>query len=263
MYIADLPETWPTTRATLQAYAQALTAFPRAAAVPDPRWSHVSMHPTLGGFDSAPTPLADGTELNSSLDLHLHRIVVTAGEDRLTFDMQDGRSPHELGRAVAALTEAHGSSIDVDEDRFSETANPDYSADDAMAFLKAAHMAVSALAYVNETVEGEVTGPHLWPHGFDIASEWYSATTVEVDGSSVNPQIAMGWYPGEESYVYVNPWPFQDSFAAVELPAGASWHLDGWQGAKLDIPHDGAVEAKEVAQLGLAVHAAAGPPLSI
>jgi hypothetical protein len=79
MPVRELSANWMETRSTLQRYAQTLTAFPRAAADPDPRWSHVSMDPTPSGFASAATPLADGTALESEIDLVSHLIAVTAG----------------------------------------------------------------------------------------------------------------------------------------------------------------------------------------
>lgn len=261
MRIEDLGPEWTTTRETLQAYAQALTAAPRVAAPADPHWSHVSMDPTLFGFVTAATPLADGTMLESALDLHLHRIVITAGDDRVAFDMTDGPSAHEVGTAVLTLASNHGSDIEADPDRFADTESREYSAEQAARFLTAAHMAVSVMSYVNEHFEGAVLGPHLWPHGFDIATEWISQATVDVDGAAASPQVAMGWFPAAESYIYVNPWPFDHAFPEIPLPHGAQWHLDGWQGAKLDVPVGGSLNAQDAADVGVAVHRGVRPTL--
>ena len=119
--IEPLPSTWPSTRTALQAYAQALTAFPRAGAPHDARWGHVAMQLVLEGLRSAPTPLDDGTTLESELDLHLHRIVITAGDDTIIFDLGDQPTPEEVGRAIADLVAAHGTTLDVDASRYAVT----------------------------------------------------------------------------------------------------------------------------------------------
>lgn len=261
MLIEPLPASWPTTRHTLQAYAQALTAFPRAGAQHDPRWGHVAMELVFESLRSAPTPLGDGTALESEIDLHRHRIAITAGDDTTIFDMTEGPSPLAIGTAISHLVTTHGSSLDVDTDRFADAGPMEYDPTATIAFVTNARHVVSAMESVNERLDGEVTGPHLWPHGFDIATEWYSEKRV-VDGDSEgNAQIAFGWYPGaEESYVYVNPWPFDDAFTDIEVSDAVVWNLEGWYGAKLDIP-EGGIEVREATRLAEAIHRGAGPAL--
>ena len=48
-------------------------------------------------------------------------------------------------------------------------------------------------------------------------------------------QLNFGFYPGGEPYIYANPWPFEsDALLAVELPSGAEWHTEDWQGSMLN-----------------------------
>ena len=255
--ITPLAEAWMPTRTTLQAYARALTAFPRAAGTADTRWSHVSMDPVDEGFATAPVVLADGAELSSTLDIANHRIIVSAGSDLLAFDMGEGPSPRSLGDAVVDLAHRHGTTIDVDRARFSDRGKMDYAPGEAASFRESARSVVAAMAEVNADLEGEVTGPHLWPHGFDIATEWYVPRIVEHDGERGNAQIAVGWYPSDSSYLYANPWPFESSWSGATLPHGASWHLDGWQGAELAVPSEG-LDGSVLVELARAVHELAG-----
>jgi hypothetical protein len=212
------------------------------------------MDPTATGFASASTPLADGTVLDSEIDLVGHVLVVSAGEDRLVFDLSEEPSPRQVGDAIVALTQKHGSAIDVDEGRFSDEAAQPYDAAAASAFFDASGVFIAAVRRVNGALEGEIAGPHLWPHGFDIATEWFSPRTIEYDGTRTNPQIAMGWYPTDEAYIYVNPWPFKDEYAGIELPANATWHRDGWEGAKLDVAAGSSISPDDVIAVGAAVH---------
>ncbi|MEN8041566.1 MAG: DUF5996 family protein, partial [Actinomycetota bacterium] len=254
-----LPDDWQDTRSTLQAYGQALTAFPRAAGIADDRWTHVAMGVTSTGLVASPTPLADGEELTTSIDLVEHRIVVQAGEDVEHLDISGGPSPADIGNAILAIADKHGSTIDVDPDRIAGSETLPYDREHAERFLAAATYAANAFGEMNGAVSGEVTGPHLWPHGFDIATEWYSDKLVPYGDSEAPAQIAVGFYPANESYFYANPWPFEDAWAEKPPVEGSTWHLDGWQGAVLD-PEG--VDGADIVAFGSSVHELARDSLS-
>ncbi len=258
MSIEPLPGDWEPTRGTLQGYAHALTALPRAGAPAHPRWAHVAMGIGSRGLMSAPTPLADGTELVSTIDLVDHEIVLAAGDTREVIDLLAGPSPRSIGDAVAALAASHGSTIEVDEERYADDSTQVYNAGHAAAFLSVATSVVAAFDEINASVEGEITGPHLWPHGFDIATEWYSPKLVEYDGTPTNAQIAIGWYPAGDAYLYANPWPFDEDFTSAKLPDGAVWNTKGWFGAKITVSDLDPESAHDtVVAFGTAVHATA------
>jgi hypothetical protein len=113
---------------------------------------------------------------------------------------------------------------------------------------------IAAVRRVNTALDGEVVGPHLWPHGFDIATEWFSERLVDYNGDVTNAQIGIGWYPTDGSYVYASPWPFREEFVDIPLPAGAVWHRNGWEGAKLDVPDGTAITTDDVIALAATVH---------
>ena len=255
MQLPSLPPDWMPTRASLQAYAQAVTAFPRAGAAQDPRWSHVAMDPHPVGFVTWPTPLADGSELVTVLDLERHVVTASAGDDVIDIDLTSGPSSRSVGDALMGLATSHGLDADVDVERFGSSESRSYDTAHAEAFLGASRAAVAALESVHDPLGGEVAGPHLWPHGFDVAAEWFSERMVPYGDGEASAQIAMGWYPSEESYVYVNPWPFRAEYEEIPLPAGAAWHRDGWDGAQLFVPAVG-VDTATVAELGSTVHEA-------
>jgi len=263
MSIEGLPSDWEATRATLQRYAHAVTAAPRAAAPPHPRWAQVAMDFGSTGLATAATPLADGTELVSTIDLVDHRIVITAGDTTRTIDLTTGPSPKSVGEAVLAVAALHGTAIDADSARFEDDSSQEYDEAAAAAFLSVATSVVAAFDAINESIEGEITGPHLWPHGFDIATEWYSSKSVDYEGTPTSAQIAVGWYPAGDAYFYANPWPFEESFTEVALPSGAVWNTEGWYGAKIDVTDlDPKTAGATVVSLGKAVHAAARDSLT-
>jgi len=259
MTMPQLPDDWDVTRTTLQAYTHALTAIPRAGGTPDDRWTHVAMKIVPNGLRTAPTPLVDGSDLVATLDLDSHEIVVEAGDDTERIDMKAGPAPATVGVALLAFAARHGSMIDADGERFSDTDTQIYVPDHASAFLGTAVFVAEAFSEMNESVQGEVTGPHLWPHGFDIATEWFSSERMPYGDSDASAQIAVGWYPAGDGYFYANPWPFNDSWAETPVLEGTSWHLDGWQGAVLD---SAGVERAKVVAFGKAVHSLAREALA-
>ena len=263
MSITTLPAGWEPTRATLQKYAHAITALPRASAPAHPRWSQVALDIAPDGLVSAATPLADGSELVSTIDLSDHQIVITAGDSTKVFDLAAGPSPLEVGDAIVSMAAEHGSSIDVDVSRYADSDTQEYERAHGSAFVDVAASVAEAFETINADIDGEVTGPHLWPHGFDVATEWFSDMVVDYDGVPTSAQIAIGWYPAGDAYFYANPWPFDDAWTAAPLPEGAIWNTEGWYGALLamaDVPQDRAKE--RVVALGTAVHDAAHDALS-
>lgn len=258
--IEELPAGWAATRATLQACALVLTAFPRAASDPDPRWSNVAMEPTERGFVTRSVTLTDGSAFRSWLDLVGHRIVIEVDGDQRTFDLGMAPSPAELGRVMEQLATDHGTQVAIDSEYLVESEAQVYDPAHAEAFLESARFVVAAMRTANTGLTGEIEGPHLWPHGFDIATERYSNATVPHDGGEASSQIAVGWYPSEGSYLYVNPWPFRSEWVDEALPHGAIWHTEGWQGAELRVPPSG-LEESVLTELALAIHQIASGPL--
>ena len=233
MQMPQISPTWEPTRVALQKYAQALTAGPRSAADPDDRWTHVSMHPSPDGLSTMAIAMQDGSRLVSTLDVANHQILIASGDDSLSIALEPGPSPQSVGEAVAAFAARHGTELKADASRYGDADVQSYNPGDATSWLENTNWVVDTFAATNASLHGEITGPHMWPHGFDIATEWYSAKTVEHNGADASAQIALGFYPAGDSYFYVNPWPFEEAWADAQLPGNATWHLEGWQGAKL------------------------------
>ena len=78
----------------------------------------------------------------------------------------------------------------------------------------------------------------IWPHGFDLSFEWFGTRVERFEENGevqeYPSQLNLGFYPTGDAYFYSNPWPFDESLPANELPHGAVWNTDGWQGTKLD-----------------------------
>lgn len=230
---------WEATRATLHAYAHASSAIARSAAVPHPKWWHVSLKVRPEGFCTDPTPIPSGGALSVVMDLNNHVITLRSSSGLVRpFSMLEGMTATELGDALTAAAAEADLDTPIERDRFvNDDARP-YEPLAARTFFEIATNAAGVMRR-QQLIVGDPTGPvQIWPHGFDMAFEWFGPKDVDhvEDGKQVTQkaQVNFGLYPGGEPYFYCNPWPFEpETLVPNTLPAGASWHLEGWQGAIL------------------------------
>ncbi len=238
-FFPHLPEDWEATRATLHAYAHAVGAVPRAAAVAHPKWWHISLEVRPTGLTTDPIPLPGGGSLALRMDLIAGEVVVESSDgasQRLS--MADGLTGTEMGDRIIEIVSARGLQADYQRDKYENDEPRPYEAAAARTFFTAAVNATSVFARHRASLEGPVGPVQLWPHGFDLAFEWFGTRVVtheEGGETTTHPsQINLGLYPGGRPYFYSNPWPFDvDTLTTHELPSGAQWHTEGWEGSIL------------------------------
>jgi hypothetical protein len=257
------PEYEPT-RATLHAYAHAASAVPRAHGIAHPRWWHVGLKVRPDGLVTDPVPLPEGGTLALTMDLRRHEIALRSsdgGERR--FDMTAGMTGTELADALISAATEHALDGPYDRDRFDDDAPRAYQPEAAEAYFEA--FTGSAIAFETRRVAlGDRVGPiQVWPHGFDLAFEWFAARRVPHDGDELTAQLNLGFYPGGDPYFYSNPWPFDERLLGTALPHGARWTTEGFQGSILPYALlQGSPDAgTKLVEYARAVHRAAAPTL--
>ena len=230
---------WEPTRRTLHLYANVLGVIARAHAEPHPKWWHVSLMVQPEGLATEAIALPKGGTLRLALDLQRHQIVLaTNAGDECRFDMTAGLTGTEMADQVLAAVAKLGLIGDYDRQRFDNDEPRTYDPGAVESFLVALTSADAVLKRHRETLEGEVGPVQLWPHGFDLSFEWFGTRmdSYEEDGKveKMPAQINFGFYPGEPIYFYANPWPFEaEKLVGKQLPSGADWHQEGWQGTML------------------------------
>ncbi|MGB9359018.1 MAG: DUF5996 family protein [Acidimicrobiia bacterium] len=234
-----LPTDGEATRATLHAYALAVAALPRAHALPHPLWWHISLSVRPDGLVTDAMALPDGGAAQVRMDPRTNMVVFeTSAGARRAFPMNAGLTATEMGDALISAAAEFGLSGDYDRSKFENDDARPYDAGDALGLFQVLVTAEGILAIHRSRIGGN-TGPvQLWPHGFDVAFEWFGtrmvATSDLAESSEVPAQINLGLYPAGDAYFYSNPWPFDDDrLFAIELPDGAGWHTDGWEGSTL------------------------------
>ena len=237
--LPPLPDNFEPTRATLHAYARAVGAVPRLHAEAHEKWWHAALTVSPTGLVTDPIPLPDGATATISMDLTTHEVRFQTSTGEFTaYSMKDGLTGTELADKLIADAGGLGLEGDYSRDKFESDEAREYDAAVAGQFLAAIEAVNHVMTAHRDSMDGDVGRINLWPHGFDLAFEWYG-TRVDVyeeDGEKTEhpSQINFGWFPGGEAYFYSNPWPFEsDTLLPAELPAPASWHTDGWEGSTL------------------------------
>jgi hypothetical protein len=191
------------------------------------------------GLASDKAPLPDGGTLQLQMNLTAHEVVMsTSSGDRHTFSMEDGQS----GTAFADMLIAQASEYGLEGAYHREI----FESDDAREYDRtAAEAFLTILVDVNSVfrkhicgLDGGVSPVQVWPHGFDLAVDWFGTRmeSHEENGEVVQlpSRLNLGFYPGGRPYFYSNPWPFEEAVLLSQpLPHGAEWHTEGWQGSIL------------------------------
>jgi len=268
--LPPLPEDWEPTRATLHAYALAVGALPRAHAAFHPRWWHISLTVRPDGLVTDSMPLPDGGSFFVRMDLRRHVVVVetSTGEHR-EVSMAAGLSATEMGEWLIAAAAELGLGGEYVTDKFANDEPRSYDPAAAAAFFHVLTSVELVFAIHRNGLSGEVGPIQLWPHGFDLAFEWFGTRVEEYEENGevteYPSQLNLGFYSAGRAYLYSNPWPFEaDRLLAEELPSGAEWHTEGWEGSILYYDQvAGKPEADEqVLQYARAVYDAAAPTLT-
>jgi len=268
-FLPALPDDWEPTRATLHAYAHGVSALARTHAPAHPQWWHASLKAAPTGFTTDPIPLPDGGNLTALMDLVRHVVILEASEGTpVEFDMTTGTTGTEFADQLIKAAAEFGLEGEYDRGKFEDDEPRTYDTSHASIFWQALSNIHTVLDTHRLSLDGPVSPMQLWPHGFDLSFEWFGTRveTHEENGElQESPsQLNLGFYPAGDAYFYSNPWPFDESLPANELPHGAVWNTEGWQGTKLRYADlvgdpDAAVKLSEYAA---AVFEAASPTLT-
>lgn len=221
--LLELPHGWEPTRLTLHAYANALGVLARAHAVSHPQWWHSSLKLVPTGLVTDPMAIPGGGRFWVRMDLTRHQTIVERSDGSShELGMAEGLTATEFGNALIGIAASMGLEAEYLSDKFESSEPRAYDLDHASAFF-AALGNIEQNLQVHRAAIGPKTGPiQLWPHGFDLAFEWFGA-----GGSQLN----LGFYPAGRPYFYSNPWPFPHEVKDHLLPEPAAWHNGDWEGS--------------------------------
>jgi hypothetical protein len=231
---------WQQTRATLQAYAQVLGAIRAALAPRQKHWWHVPLSVSAAGLTT--TPIAVGehvVELILSPIDHCLYAVTNRGETR-EIPLHGQPLTEFCDIALGALA-GLGAVAQIERGKFSSTEPRPYDRAAAARFWQALPQIDAAFKRLKAEHRGESGPVMLWPHGFDLALLLFTGRQIPgtdpADEEASDEQMNFGFAPGDgaipEPYFYATAFPTPAGFVGASLPAGASWHTHGWNGAVL------------------------------
>ncbi len=203
------------TRKTLHLYAHAVGVIPRIHAVKHPKWWHISLKVRPEGFVTDSMPLPGGGSFALRMDLRRHEVVLynSRGEAK-SFDMQAGKTGTAFGDQLIGALAGWGVEGEYAREKFESDEPRIYDPAQAELLFTAMVNAANLFEQHRAALPGK-TGPvQIWPHGFDLAFEWFGTRQVpqeEHGETSMLPaQLNLGFYPGgPDPYFYSNPWPFE------------------------------------------------------
>lgn len=267
--LPPMPQNWEPTRATLHNYANAVGVVARTHATPHPKWWHISLKVRPTGFVTDAMPLLSGGTCALTMDLRTHEVVLdTSSGERRAISMAEGLTGSEFGRRLLDMIAEFGLVGEYVREKFESDEPREYSASDASSFFAALVSIEHNLEVHRRSLDGPVGPLQIWPHGFDVAFEWYGTKMVshQEEGKTIEmpAQLNLGFYPAGRPYFYSNPWPFETAaLIAKPLPDPAEWNTEGWEGSIMY--YDDVLEAVDPAQTladyASAVFEAAAPTL--
>ena len=227
-----------TTRDALHGYARVAGGWAAAQRRKRKHWWHASLRPSLNGLTTGvirgPVDFEVEVDFANSL-LHVRTHASTKSE-RLS-----GQPSRELATWVHDVLVAAG--VDAKtvpgNDKLSDTAYPDYSADTAQSLHRAFAAVAAALEDLRADMHEETSPIQVWPHHFDLSMIWLPGHKIKgedpSDEESSDKQMNFGFAFGDESipepYFYITAYPTPDAMPKLDLPGPASWRTEGFSGA--------------------------------
>jgi hypothetical protein len=240
---------WEPTRKTLHLYSQVVGVVPRAHAEFHPKWWHISLKVQPDGLTTDSMRLPEGGTFWLKMDLRQHKVaLVTSRGDVWEFSMRQGLSASAFGDQVLGAVAKLGLAAEYARQKFENDEPRQYDPAMAERFLRVVVNVDRIFKEHRASLSGKVGPVQLWPHGFDLAFEWFGTRMVEYEergkAERYPAQLNLGFSPGgpdhPEPYFYSNPWPFEaDLLVDKPLPSGARWFTESWQGSIL--PYDALV----------------------
>lgn len=239
-YLFPSLDGWEATKESLHWYTKAVGVVPRAHAEFHPNWWHIALKVQPDGLVTENMPLPGGGIFFMKMDLKNHVVsLITSKDEVKTFSLTDGLSSTAFGDQLLDGVADLGLSAEYAREIFENEDTRSYNPADAERYFSVLVNVDQIFKKHRISLNGQVGPVQLWPHGFDLAFEWFGSRVVEYveDGEVTGypAQLNLGFSPGEPShskpYFFSNPWPFEDAFLLDKpLPKGARWFTDSWQG---------------------------------
>ena len=243
MTFPELVETDITdTRSALHDYARILGNYLKICRPKRKHWWHASLRPSLSGLTTGVVHADIDFELE--LDLSRSNIHGRTSQGANFEAAVHGQSGAEVARLVEDFLLANGLSKSLVPEHAigdDKAAGAAYSAEHARSLHFALNSVSAAMAEFRAGIPEETSPIQLWPHHFDLSMIWLPGEKIAgqdpLNEEYSDKQMNFGFTFGDEAipepYFYVTAYPLPDGFPSLQLPAGSSWHTEGFSAAVL------------------------------
>ena len=232
---------WKETRDTIQKYAQMLGAIRENSTKPHPHWWHISLLVTDNGLTTTPLPVVKNSmdkTFEVILDFQNHKLRIESNYRELKQISLTGQSLSALCDETCSLLTDIGVTPSVDKSKFMDGKPGKYDPEYLMKYWKALKEVNELLNKFRDQLGGERSPVQLWPHHFDLSMSWFSGRLVPGkdpnDAESTKEQMMFGFSTGDDgipdAYFYITAYPIPEGFPNFDMPGGARWNTNGFQG---------------------------------
>jgi hypothetical protein len=232
---------WKGTRDTIQKYAQLVGALREKASIPHSHWWHISLSVTDKGLTTASLPKdknTPGQAFELFLDLNNHHLVIESNFRETKRIKLTGQSLYALCKETDSLLKDIGINISIDKDQFSKGKAGEYDEQAVRNYWNAIQEINKIMISFRSTLSGNKSPVQLWPHHFDMSLSWFSGRLVPGkdpnDAELSEEQMMFGFSTGDDgipdAYFYITAYPIPDGFPNFDMPVGARWNTNGFQG---------------------------------
>ncbi len=228
------------TREAVHAYARVAGAWAKAKRRKRKHWWHASLRPSLYGLTTG--VIYGPTDFEIEMDLASSRLHVRTCSSTWS-ERLHGQSSADVAATIGTALDAAGANEGPapDLEFVNDDTYPDCSADQANAMHRVIGSVAAALEDFRATIREEKSPIQVWPHHFDVSMIWLPGGKVagqdraneEYADKQMNFGFAFGDASIPEPYFYVTAYPLPDELPNVTLPAGTTWHSEGFNGAVL------------------------------
>jgi len=232
---------WKGSRDTIQKYAQMLGAIRENSTETHSHWWHISLRVTENGLTTTPLPVVkDSTEKTFEviLDFQNHKLRIESNYRELKQISLTGQSLSALCDETCSLLADIGVTPSVDKSKFMDGKQGKYDPEYVMKYWKSLKEINKLMNKFRDELGGERSPVQLWPHHFDMSLSWFSGRLVQGkdpnDAESSKEQMMFGFSTGDDgipdAYFYITAYPIPKGFPNFDMPDGARWNTNGFQG---------------------------------
>ena len=232
---------WKGTRDTLRKYARMIGTLKEKMSTPHPYWWHVSLRVSDKGLTTTPIPKdknTPGQTFEIILDLKNHHLIIESNFREVKRIKLTGQSLGAFCEETYSLFTDLGVVLPIDKEKFADGKLGKYDENAATDYWTALWEINRITNKFRSELSGERSPVQLWPHHFDLSMSWFSGRLVPGkdpnDAESSKEQMMFGFSTGDDSisdpyfYVLANPTP--EGFPDFDMPDGAKWNTNGFQG---------------------------------